>query len=98
MAMKVILEAKDIPDNSLVTKITGDKKYRLKNDLKVYNAGSNGVEIQVRTDGNVKFLISEDSRYSTIIEAVPFCKELLWDVNDWDLFSYLDTKLNQNDK
>lgn len=56
MNIKVLLQAKYIPDNYTVTKATGQKKYTITRKLPLYG---DGVQIK-EVDPNVMFLSSKD--------------------------------------
>jgi hypothetical protein len=54
----LILEAKDIPDNTVVTKITGEKEYVLRHELKVYSHMGANVYNEISLDFKPLFLIA----------------------------------------
>lgn len=76
---KLVLTAKDIPDNSLVTKIKGTKQHTLHSKIVIPN-------ITVINNDDVKFLISEKSNY---IVPVAHDTELMWYVEHDELLYWL---------
>ena len=59
----LILEAGLIPDGTEVSKVTGEKKYILRRQLKIYSQSVNGPKVEIRIDDNYKpvFLVDGDT-------------------------------------
>lgn len=59
----LILEARLIPDGTEVYKVTGQKRYILRRQLKIYAQSVNGPQVELRIDDNYKpvFLIDGES-------------------------------------
>jgi len=58
MKVRVILEARYIPDHYTVCKPTGDKEYRLTRKLPIFGGKDFGVQIESESD--IMFLSSEN--------------------------------------
>jgi hypothetical protein len=76
----VILPARDIPEGSVVTKVTGTKKYTISSSVKFY--GDERFP-HVKTDGTVRFLLSEGD-----VNVVSQSLELKWEVSPQELVDY----------
>lgn len=84
--MKVILPLKDIPDGSIVTKITGNKEYIIRSELRII-----GDENQIIHSNGVKFLIPQSMSTSSI-SAINWDKEMIWHVEEDVFFRYMNEK------
>ena len=82
--IKVILPLIEIPDGSLVTKITGRKEYTVQSTIKVHGLPSTS---EIKSDG-VKFLVSEDGTGNINAHVNTF--EVLWHVNKHEVEALLD--------
>jgi hypothetical protein len=58
---KLILPAKEIPNNTIVTKATGTKPYRLQRELPIYSKYFEKTEIEVNFPSESVFLIGQGS-------------------------------------
>ena len=74
--MKVLLPASMIPLDSTVTKRTGDKKYTLRKELRVFSIDK--TEQKIKADSGTVFLVSEKGDAN----AVPGDEELVWYAED----------------
>jgi len=81
-AIKVILPARDIPEGSTVTKITGTKKYTISSTVKFY--GGEEKYPHVESDGTVRFLLSEGGDVNVISHNL----ELKWKVSPQELVDF----------
>ena len=84
MEIKVVLPARDIPLGETVTKVTGEKPYKLIDTVKFY--GDDAPENVVAEKG-VLFLVSEGQ-----INIIPADKELAWRVDEMDLLYWLQDR------
>ncbi len=82
--MKLILNASDIPLGSTVTKITGEKEYILRDELKVYGENSTEPRSLKASKGTV-FMVSDHGDAN----AVSGDTKLAWIVDKEELLSWL---------
>lgn len=73
MNLDVILEAKYIPDNSIVRKISGTSEYTLRSNLVIWSDDPKNKQV-VKTDG-CKFLVSSGGA----IQCVPESKKFIYE-------------------
>jgi ethanolamine utilization microcompartment shell protein EutL len=85
--MKMILEAKDIPINSLVSKVNGSNIYILSKDIAIYEI--DGSKKKINVDNNCFFLIPKKSE-SFSISCISGDKELIWYTTKDKLLNYLN--------
>lgn len=90
--MKVILEVREIPVGSTVTKKTGEKVYTLRDDVKIYGSTQEQTETlrELKADSGTRFLIAQNGDISIVSGDV----EMLWHVDGRILFEHLDRKYN----
>lgn len=81
--IKLILLAGQIPLGSIVTKITGEKRYVLKDRLRVFT--EEGETRTVNCDAGTRFLVYEGDA-----NVVSCDKELIWLATDDEARDYLD--------
>lgn len=86
--MKVILEAQDVPLGSTVTKKTGEKEYRITDRIKIF--GENISQKEIIADDGTRFLVADVGNVNVISGRT----ELVWHIDDDDLYHYLDLKIN----
>lgn len=84
---KVIVQASNLEDGSIVTKKTGQKEYTVKRRIKIY--GENRQEIKCDVD-NI-FLVDADGNINQIKDST----ELLLHVSAYNLHYDLDLFLNE---
>lgn len=90
--MKLLIEAREIPDNATVSKRTGDKKYTLSRTLKIYNEGAEPTVINA--DANTVFI-----QAGIGINAINAETLLHWYVREEDLAAWLEKRYDErNDK
>jgi len=97
MTMKVLIAASEIPVGGKVTKKTGEKVYTIRDDIKIY--GKTGPEQtetlrELRADRETRFMVSEDCS----INIISGDTELLWHVDAEELYRYLYTKTQLDNK
>jgi len=86
--MKVILPAQAIPAGSTVTKITGQKAYILRDDIKIYgsvNPEQQEMLRELRADKGTRFMVSSDGNISIVAGE----SELIWHVDADELYRYM---------
>ena len=88
MKLKLLLPAKDIPDESIVTKLTGEKRYVIRSFIKIFG-GTNHTN-EIKCDDNTKFILSIDIFPS--INAISGETALLWEVESDELINFLQEK------
>ena len=71
--VKVLMEAKNIPENSIVTKKTGEKRYTLKNKINVYSADDVRPEEKVKLNIDGYFLFGARGSINQIAEDLELC-------------------------
>ena len=91
--MKVILPVKDVPIGSIVTKPTGEKEYTVRKTIKIYGLSKELDPQEMMSDG-VRFLVSDNGDLTAIQEN----KEVAWNVDPADLYSYLYQLLHMDNK
>lgn len=101
MMMKVIMRAMDIPVGSRVTKIHGNKVYKLVDKINIYGepAEPGGDFRRVTPLFGMRFMVEEkpSDGEDASVSAVSGDNELLWLVEDTELFDHLDEKLHGSD-
>lgn len=88
--MKLLIEAREIPDNATVSKRTGDKKYTLSRTLKIYNEGAEPTVINA--DANTVFI---QAGISVSINAINAETLLHWHVREEDLAAWLEKRYDE---
>jgi len=86
--MKIILPAQAIPAGSTVTKITGQKEYILRDDIKIFgsiNPDQQDMLRELRADKGTRFMVSADGNISIVAGD----SELLWHVDADQLYRYM---------
>lgn len=83
---RIILHAAEIPIGSTVTKKTGEKPYILRKELTIYGKMADVPQKIVAKD--VFFMIDERGG----INAIPHDQELMWHVNEHELYRWLDER------
>ena len=81
---KMILPSWQIPLNSTVTKITGQKPYTLKDRVIVY--GEAGDKRELRANDGTVFIVSNTGD----INAISNTTELLWEAEKWAILDFLE--------
>lgn len=89
--MRIISKVKELPELAIVTKVTGTKRYQLHSTLNVFREGSPDVKIQIGS--GVYFLIPIEMSMNGIM-AVNADFEVSWEVEDLDLFHWLEKRLH----
>jgi hypothetical protein len=99
MKYKMILPVSEVPLNSIVTKITGEKQYRVRDEFKFWKGESrsstnsevsNEKDIQVvEAQKGARFLVPLDGGD---ISAVDSTYEILWRCDRNELIDYLDIR------
>jgi len=87
--MKIILPAKEIPVGSTVTKKSGQKKYILKDYVRIYNDGIVFTPSLI-AGKDVLFLFDAAGN----ISAIAATTEIVWIVSDKDLHEYFHERFN----
>lgn len=87
--MKVVLPVQSIPLDSIVTKLTGTKKYRLTDVIKIYAESTGLKHPDIKSEG-VFYLFPIEPDYSTGVCAITGEKEMLWHTNADELYRYLN--------
>jgi hypothetical protein len=62
--IKVILPIKELPEDSVVTKLTGTKKYRVRKDIRVYS--QTGSLQTISAEGGSRLLLAENGDSNAI--------------------------------
>jgi hypothetical protein len=88
MTVTILLAAGDIQECTKVRKPNGSKQYTLRTDLKLYGEGAK----VVKTDANVRFLVSEDGS----INLVPPDMVLALDMSLDESIEYLEEIRNRD--
>lgn len=84
--MKVLLSAREIPFEATVTKRTGEKKYTLKETVRVYGDTKERHQ-EIKTDSDTRFLMAQDM--SPAIAAISADTELIWEVSPNQLYDWI---------
>jgi len=82
MIMKVVLAARFIPEGAIVTKVTGQKEYKLTSEIKFYGEGA---PENVTADKNIRFLVNDGQ-----INIITADKELMWRVEANELRDHIE--------
>lgn len=82
--IKVLLKAKDIPLDSIVTKRNGDKKYTLRKEIRVF--GENGEKRSIEAKEGAVFIVSKNGDANAIAGDV----ELLWYASEESLADFIE--------
>lgn len=85
---KVILPAEVIPVGATVTKVTGQKEYILRDDIKIYGSTSEDQKDmmrELRADKGTRFMVAEDGNINIVAGGT----ELLWHVDAEGLYRYM---------
>ncbi len=85
--MKVIQSLKNIPEGSIVTKITGNKEYIVRSSIKIY--GDKPQELKAQ-DGT-RFLVANDGSISCLHGET----ELAWHVTEINFLRWLEMYINE---
>lgn len=89
--MKLLIEIGKVPIGSKITKRTGDKIYEVCDKISIYSDEAVVKPVnELKASPGTKLLISTDPQYSFAIVAVPDTLEVLWEVSEDELRSYLD--------
>jgi hypothetical protein len=80
---RILLPASEIPLDSIVTKPTGDKEYRLKDALRVF--GTDKV-LTLNAEEGCKFIVSSSGDANAVNNTTVLC----WKVLQNDLLCYLE--------
>ena len=83
--MKVIMEVRELPIGAVVTKITGEKRYTIKDKISVY--GDSALQKELRSIDGTRFLIPVDGDLT--INVVSAYTEMLWNVTDEELYNFM---------
>ena len=67
MNIELLLEARLIPANSTVTKITGTKPYTIKEEIKVYSGPD--VKVEIKIYGGPVFFLADEKGYLIAVSA-----------------------------
>ena len=87
--MKVLLSAREIPFEAMVTKRTGEKKYILKETVRVYG-DTKARHLEIKTDPDTRFLMAQEMAPS--IAAISADTELIWEVSPNELYAWIYEK------
>lgn len=90
--IKVLLPAGDIPLKSTVTLRTGEKRYVLTDEIKIYAKGLPEQTQTITAKEGAVFLIPLDSSKGSI-NAISSNTLLLWHVEEKELKQWLDNRL-----
>lgn len=82
--MKVILHVREIPIGAVVTKITGQKRYIVKDKIQIFGDPSRR---EIKADDNTRFLYAENG-----ISCVSGDLEVVWELTDDQLSQFLFEK------
>lgn len=83
---KLIIRVGDVPTNSVVTKRTGEKAYRVQDRLRVFGTDSKPQEI--KADAGCRFLVPEGG--SGDVNAVGVDTEVVWLADADDILALID--------
>ena len=81
--LKILMPAGSIPVDSTVTKRTGDKKYMLRDRIRIF--GEDGGPREIKASDGARFLVAQNGDAN----AVNSTTELLWYAEESDLIQYL---------
>lgn len=90
--MKVIMAARDIPFESVVTKQSGTKKYTLKHTIRVFDL--DGAQRELAAYGDSCLLVSDRGD----AYAVSGATELVWHVPTCTLRAYLEAQADRSEQ
>jgi hypothetical protein len=88
--MKVLMQAYDIPLESSVTKKNGEKKYTIRDRVKIFGDTDPERQKELVADDGTRFLVSEKGDINVIAGET----ELVWHIEMERLHDFLDSKLN----
>lgn len=88
MEIKILLNARDIPDGSVVMKRTGTSKSILKTSVKFYSKNAKPMIIK---DENVRYLVHDTG---DSINVIPDNTELIWISDICTIYNFLDNIIN----
>ena len=90
--MKLLEQAKDIPNNSVVTKRNGEKEYVLCRELILYRQG--GGKQSIKAENDTVFLIPRNSEGSDnwAVGSASGDTLFLWDIKEEDLLTILQKR------
>lgn len=86
---QLIISLKDIPDGEVVRKVTGEKEYFVKRNLKIFTDSQTPVNKEIKCDNGCIFLIPEDGNICMYGEE----KQMVWLVDRHTLYNYLYRKI-----
>jgi hypothetical protein len=89
--IKLILPANQIPVESTVTKKTGDKKYTLRKELRVFSIDK--TEQKIKAENGTVFIVSEKGDAN----AVSGTEELVWHATNNAALEFLQEKEDDSD-
>ena len=87
---KVLLPASEIPVNSVVSKKTGEYKYTLLDQIKVYGLDR---QQQVINNEGVRYLVGDRGNINAVADTTVLC----WHVLQEDLLTYLQMRDAEGD-
>jgi len=92
MDIKVIVPAKEIPDDALVTKVNGTAQYTLQSKIVIYpdSSSQNKAPTVIKVESGSKFIVGGNRIDS--ISAIDENKELVWHTDTYELQRYLERK------
>jgi hypothetical protein len=92
--MKIILEAKEIPIGSFITKINGSYRYKILDKIEVYDTDKNIKQnITPIKNDDCRFLIGMSSNGINIISSNT---ELVWHTTKEELIDFLNREIEEN--
>jgi len=95
--MKLLIEAKQIPNGATVSKKTGDCVYTLRDEIKIWGTctpENMDTLKELRSDKETRFMISENGN----INVVSGDKELLWHASNEELYRFFYNKTQLDHK
>jgi hypothetical protein len=85
---KLLLPSNEIPLGSTVTKPTGEKKYILRNEIKIYGSK----EQIIKADEHSRFIVSDNGDINSVGDTSILC----WHVDKDELIEYLNEDERNN--
>jgi hypothetical protein len=83
--ISIVMAAGDIPDNSIVTKRTGQKEYIIKNKIRIFADQNSGTQAQTLESDGVRYLTVGNGD----INAISAKLELIWRTTTGELYEFL---------
>lgn len=87
---EIIVSLKQVPDGAIVRKITGEKEYIVKRNLKIFTDAQTPVNKEIKCDNECVFLIPNDGNICMYSES----KKMIWITDRHTLYEYLYREIN----